>query len=42
MHRKKGSLRDPMLDDVTDFKNMDEVCKLSIEINGQVLLYLKK
>uniref|UniRef100_A0A1B6GYM3 Unconventional myosin-VI n=1 Tax=Cuerna arida TaxID=1464854 RepID=A0A1B6GYM3_9HEMI len=24
MHRKKGSLRDPMLDDVTDFKNMDE------------------
>lgn len=25
MHRKKGSLRDTMLDDVTDFKHMDEV-----------------
>lgn len=28
MHVKKGPLRDPMLDDVEDFKHMDQVTRL--------------
>lgn len=39
MHRKKGSLRDPMLDDVTDFKNMDEVMYIQYYLFKEIKIF---